>query len=249
MKEKLREHIEIVFSEAPATEETLGIKDEIYRNLCDRYDDLIAEGKSQTAAYGLAISGLGDVSEIVDGLRGKAIPETEENAEIPRNYRVVSDADREKIERYRVRSGILGSVAIALYILCWVPLVALALLAPDSAAAETVGITVMMLMIAAATSLIILKGAFKPACMTDEDGDESPEKRAAGDKKERKNPVLRIITGIIWGATLPLYLAVSFISGAWNITWIIFIIAVAVDNLTEAIFELLGKKNSDGSES
>ena len=38
------------------------------------------------------------------------------------------------------------------------------------------------------------------------------------------------------------YLLIGFFLGLWHPGWIVFIIAVAVENIIEAIFEIAGKK-------
>ena len=53
MNEKLREHIEELFKNAPQTRQAVEIKEEILQNTIDRYNDLKAEGKSDEAAYNI----------------------------------------------------------------------------------------------------------------------------------------------------------------------------------------------------
>lgn len=63
MKEELIQYINLLFAGAKDCED---IRQEILQNTLDRYDDLIAQGKVPEAAYRLAISGIGDISEILD---------------------------------------------------------------------------------------------------------------------------------------------------------------------------------------
>ena len=62
MKDQLIRYVDLLFAGAPDASE---IKQEILQNTLDRYDDLIAQGKSPQAAYSLSISGIGDVSELL----------------------------------------------------------------------------------------------------------------------------------------------------------------------------------------
>ena len=62
MREQLKQYVELLFAGAKDCED---IKQEILQNTLDRYDDLIAEGKVPEAAYRLAITGIGDVNEIL----------------------------------------------------------------------------------------------------------------------------------------------------------------------------------------
>lgn len=63
MREQLVNYVELLFAGAPNSNE---VKQEILQNTLDRYDDLLVQGKSPEAAYRQAISGIGDISEILD---------------------------------------------------------------------------------------------------------------------------------------------------------------------------------------
>ena len=62
MREQLIQYVTLLFAGANDCED---IRQEILQNTLDRYDDLIAQGKVPEAAYRLAISGIGDISEIL----------------------------------------------------------------------------------------------------------------------------------------------------------------------------------------
>ena len=71
MKEQLIQYVNLLFAGTTGSED---IKQEILQNTLDRYDDLIAEGKSPEAAYRLAIVGIGDVNEILGNQPKTAVP-------------------------------------------------------------------------------------------------------------------------------------------------------------------------------
>ena len=50
------------------------------------------------------------------------------------------------------------------------------------------------------------------------------------------------MSSVLWSVTTAGYLLIGFLLGAWHPGWIVFIIATAIDNVIEAIFELAGKK-------
>ena len=62
MREQLIQYVSLLFAGAKDCED---IKQEILQNTLDRYDDLVAGGKTPEAAYQLAIAGIGDVSELL----------------------------------------------------------------------------------------------------------------------------------------------------------------------------------------
>ena len=79
MREQLIQYVTLLFAGAQDCADT---KQEILQNTLDRYDDLVAQGKSPEAAYRLAIGGIGDINEILAAepetaaLRQPAKPET-----------------------------------------------------------------------------------------------------------------------------------------------------------------------------
>ncbi len=266
MKNKIKDYIDLIFADATECAKKREMKEEMYANVSDRYDDLINEGKSEAAAYNISISGIGDISELIDSINKEygekseqyaqsAQPEDDFNPYSNGKYakrREFTDKEKAEIEKYRTRRGIMNSAAIVLYILCWVPLVAITVITEsmggDSDVAATVGICIMMVMVAVATVLMVMKSSIKPICLRgvsnseldedDEDDDEDQPKKS----KRRKNPALTAINGAVWTLTIVAYFVISFLSGAWHLTWLMFLIAAAVENIISAVFELCGKK-------
>ena len=68
MKEKLRDYLDLIFADAPDCRRTKELKEEMYANVCDKYDDLIAEGKSEASAYNISVAGIGDISELLESI-------------------------------------------------------------------------------------------------------------------------------------------------------------------------------------
>ena len=105
MREQLQQYVTLLFAGAQDCED---IQQEILQNTLDHYDDLIAQGKCPEAAYRLAISGIGDINEI---LSGAPIAET------PVPAPAVPEEDSKK--------KMMRAIAVALYILCPVPVILL----------------------------------------------------------------------------------------------------------------------------
>jgi len=208
MREQLIQYVELLFAGAKDCED---IKQEILQNTLDRYDDLIAEGKVPEAAYRLAITGIGDINEI---LGASSVHAPTQNGNIPSPAPEENDSSRKKIMR---------AVAVGLYILCPVPLFILSELG-----AATLGLCGLLVMVAVATALIIL-GAKKDA--SDE---ESEEAMSMTPQQELRKGIRSLISAI----GLVVYLVVSIWSGAWYITWLIFPIVGAVQGLANAILDL-----------
>lgn len=126
---------------------------------------------------------------------------------------------------------ILRAVAVGLYILCPIPLILLSEFGLD-----ILGVCILLFIVAAATFLIIL-GAKK-------DDDNNAEEKS----REPLSPGQRLresIDSLIGTITLILYLVISFVTRAWSITWVIFLISGAVKGLVNAILDLKEAKNHE----
>ena len=207
MNEKLRNYIDGLFENAPKTVRAVELKEEMYQNLTDKYNDLIAEGKSEESAYNIAIASIGDVEILISGLSGEKQMESEAS---------------------RKRSAILTAVAIALYILCPVPVILLQ---------NTVGVMALFLFVAAATGLLIYNGVTRERYVKTDDTMVEDFKEWKQHSKQ-KNKAADAIVGSFWLIAVCVYIVVSFMTGAWHITWIIFLIAAAVASLIRGIFML-----------
>lgn len=209
MREQLIQYVNLLFAAAQDADE---IRAEILQNTLDRYDDLLAQGKSPEAAYRLAISGIGDISEILD----TASP-TEPS--LLQNQNLIP-AEEDDPKRKKLRA-----IAIALYILCAIPLFIL-----SDLGMESLGISLTIMMVAAATYVMMITKRSNGAD-DDEDEEETRDTSPHGELKKS-------INDIIWAVGLGIYLLVSFITGAWYITWIIFPLIGSVQGLIKAIFDL-----------
>lgn len=218
MNEKLREYVEGLFADFPKTKQTVEIKEEILQNTIDRYNDLLAEGKTPEAAYNISVSGIGDVSHLIDSV---IAPITS------------SGYTKEEIAASERKRTILLSVSVALYILCIAPLI----LIGDIPKLENLAMFLMFLMIAIATALIIYRNGIKLNYNKSDGTVIEDFKQWNHDKKESKS-LFAAINGAIWAIILVIYFAVSFLTGAWYITWLIFFIGSAISNIVKAIFDL-----------
>ena len=66
MREKISVYVDELFSDAALTIRNAEVQQEILQHALDRYDDLIAAGKSEQEAYDEAVGGIGDVSELYE---------------------------------------------------------------------------------------------------------------------------------------------------------------------------------------
>ena len=107
MENKLRAYMDHLFQDVPNTKKAVEVKEEILQNIVDKYHDLVAEGKSEEAAYNIAIASIGDLDELLASLK--------DSSQTP------NQIDSENYMAWRKKSAIRISVAIMLYILCVTP--------------------------------------------------------------------------------------------------------------------------------
>lgn len=212
MREQLKQYVDLLFAGARDCED---IKQEILQNTLDRYDDLIAEGKVPEAAYRLAITGIGDVNEIL-GTSAKTSP-------------TPSTAAPKRSEDDTPAKKLMRAIAVGLYILCPVPLIVLANLGLD-----ILGVCGLLTFIAVATVLIILGDA------KDDEEEDAKEASLTPNHQLKKS-----IDSLIGTITLVLYFVISFLTRAWSITWVIFLISGAVKGLVNAILDLKEAKKHE----
>lgn len=203
MREQLIQYVQLLFAGAADCDDT---RQEILQNTLDRYDDLIAAGKTPEAAYRLAIMGIGDINEILGRAPG-ATP-------------LPAPAVKPEEQDTPVKK-LLRAIAVGLYILCPIPLFVLS----GMRNMGIPGLCGTLTLVAVATVLIIL-GAKKET----ENADVEPG--------TPQSALAKSINGLIWAIGLAIYFIVSFLTGAWYITWVIFPITAAVQGLVKAILDL-----------
>ena len=206
MRERLIQYVELLFAGANDAGE---IKQEILQNTLDRYDDLIDQGKSPDAAYRLAISGIGDINEIL-------------NSTCQPDSQTASDNQPVQPEVDSNRSKNLRAIAIALYILSIVPVLVFE---------SNIGISLMFVIVAIATALIIIAGR---SSRRNSHGD----RRAAHYEISPQQQLRKSVGSVIRAIGLVTYFILSFATHAWHITWLIFPIIGAVEGLVFACMDL-----------
>ena len=176
-----------------------------------QYVNLLFAGAQDADEIRAEISDIGDISEILS-----ATPPAEPTDTHGSNVTPAEDDPKRKK---------LRATAIALYILCAIPLFIL-----SDLGVETLGLSLTIMMVAAATYLMMIT---KRNNATDEDEDESETCDRSPQSELKKS-----IDNIIWAVGLGVYLLVSFITGAWYITWIIFPLIGSIQGLINAIMDL-----------
>lgn len=211
MREQLIRYVELLFAGA---ENAGDIQQEILQNTLDRYDDLIAQGKTPEAAYRLAISGIGDINEIL-GSTGGAAPKATGAVPQPVQKGMV-DAKWQPLLRV---------LSIVCYILCPLPLFLIQ---------DEVGLCLLLVMVALGVALGMLASP----------GKGNSESETTGKEVSAPRQAVRSLIGI---TGLAFYLAVSFATRAWWLTWLVFPLTGCVSGLVMAVWDLCVQKGGVAS--
>lgn len=212
MREQLIQYVNLLFAGSPEQEE---MKQEILQNTLDRYDDLVAQGKSPEAAYRLAISGIGDINEVLGSAAPSPAPDTPtEAANVDYRGRPLPTAKKKAMQ----------AVAIGMYICCVLPVIALGNIGDG-----VLGVCLMFLLIAAATVLIIMSSDSK------ENAKNKKKNYAQMTPQQKQRKAIEKTADTI---ALVLFFVLSFSTGAWYITWLIFPILTAVKGIVFACVDL-----------
>ena len=203
MKDQLIKYIDLLFAGAPHAGD---IKQEILQNTLDRYDDLIAQGKSPQAAYQLAISGIGDMNEILGCSSDSTI-----------SSKVSSEELKPSVKEKPAWKKVRLAIGVCLYILCPIPLFVFQ---------NEAGLCGLLCLVAVATALMIVSS------------ENAKNEKNADSTQTKESELRKAVRSIIWSVGMCIYLAFSFLTNAWYITWVIFPLIAAVQGLVIACMDL-----------
>lgn len=226
MEYRIRAYVDELFQGAPRTQRAYELKVELTQNLLDKYFALLSEGKSQDDAYNLTVMSIGDVQELFAGLTEDAPPSPTPQAAVP-----VPGSNR---------SALVVTIAVMLYILSVVPLIVLStLFGGYGDGAPVLGVAIMFVMIACATGLLIYNHMTKPKNQPYvAPGTVVEDFKQWQSGKSHKKQMMKSIRAAYWPLVLAFYFLISFGTGKWYITWVVFLIAPAVDSIINAVLSL-----------
>ncbi len=217
MEQQIRAYVDELFAETVPSRKSVELKEEMIQNLTEKYNDLIAEGKTPEAAYNIAIAGIGDISYLLKDLEKEA-------------------SDPKVSASQRQRTAMFTAIAVMLYIVSVVPLILLASLV-HRPGAPIIGVVIMFVLIALATGLLIYNGMTKPKYKKADETIVEEFREWQSESHERKS-LRKAIGTALWAITVAVYIIVSFLTGMWHITWVIFLVAVAINAILNASFTL-----------
>lgn len=218
MNERIRKHMNMLFETAPKTRKAMDLKEEMTRNACDKFDDLVSEGYAQEEAYQNVIASIGDVSELFEELEEKSL------------YTMTEEQRRKKAILTAMSVGIYIFAAVVFFLFVWA----------DSFFGGYRDLTTLGLVIAGAvcippTCILVYVANLYPDYKKREDNlVEEYKERSSSSKREKA--IRNSVYTIIWMVTFILYFLISFMTGAWYITWVIFLMGCCGQAIAALVF-------------
>ncbi|MBR6079700.1 MAG: hypothetical protein IKP60_06065 [Treponema sp.] len=227
MDSKIKNYVDVLFKDVPKTKKAMELKEEILSTLNEHFEAHIAEGKSENQAYTDSLADLGDVDELLKSL------EPEMDLKI-------------KIDEYRKKRAKYTSISVVLYVLGLVCLIGLPGITSvfglgNEDKTGIIGLILMFVFAAVGTAFIVYVNMSAPQDVKDYlTKNDSAESSGRGHR--RGNRTVDSFMPIYWTLVLVVYMFVSFKTGAWYISWLIWVIGYAVK---EAIYAFTGKNEKD----
>lgn len=224
MNERIRNHINQLFEDAPKTRKAFELKEELLANSEERYQDLVTNGIEPEDAIRNVINSIGSVEELFQGL---------EEPELK---------DREEYKEYIKKAARYKTIAAGIYIFSVALFFFFVYLDNEMGWGMRTDFIMPGLIIALVIDII-------PTCMLVYISSLAPGYRSLGYsvvedfkewqcKAQKSRSVKNALSGVLWTAALFFYFAVSIITLAWYVTWIIFLVAACLQTVIVLIFRL-----------
>ncbi len=220
MIDKIRNKVEMLFEGAPQTKKAFELQEELIVNLTEKYNDLVSLGKAQDEAYNNVIASIGDVDELIRGLKQND----------------VFSIEREEKERKKTALVVAG--AVGLYVLSVLVLITLAAIFRVDGVIAFISFAVIA---GASTCMLIYHFMSRPSYIkADETLVEEFKEWKQG--HSQRNQLCKSLISIMWTIIVAIYLLISFTLRIWAYSWIIFIIGAVIEQIIKLLFDMRNMK-------
>ena len=254
MRKKLIAYVNDLFAQAPKNPQARDLHDEILLNTLDRFDEEVAAGQPEQAAFDAAVAGIGDIDELLEPLGANksdvifrrviaialyvccVIPVilTEAFGGVAETVGICLMFVLAALATYLLLSANvtaktkkrkrLRALGIALYVVCVTPTILFDGLLGGKAG-EAVGVSLMFLIAAAATGLVVYSA--------NRTVKKTPARTAAVQKETEEKTTSKlssILTPIYWICVVGIFCALGVFWG-WPFAWLVFPMAGAVADM------------------
>lgn len=225
IENKLQHYLTVLFANIPKSRKASELKQELLSNMLERYNDYISEGKNEDEAYKLTIESIGNTDELLSSIT------PDENLQ-------------NKINSYKQMKARNIAIGVGLYFIAVASLIGIAglseVLGKNEELGGIIGFLTMFVLCAIATGLII----YTNICIPQE---VEPYVKDVGnkdfDKSTKKGRYYSAILELFWLIVTVIYLGLSFLTHAWHITWLIWLIGAALAQVIKLVYS--GQKEED----
>ncbi len=219
MDRKIKNYVDFLFVDVPYSRKADELKEEIVADMLLNYEKYLQEGKTENEAYSLVIGSVEDLDQLLIDVE-------------------LNDEFRKKVNYYRRRNAINTALGVSMYIIGAAFLIGIGGFGEYTTNPNfygLIGLLSLLLISAAATGLIVYTHMSTPAEYKDYNEGAEYEFRYLDRKHSR---LLTNMLSIYWTIVALIYLATSFITGRWDITWIIWIIGSVFQSILKTVFEI-----------
>lgn len=217
MIEELKNQIDELFEAAPKTRAAYELKEELLANSTERYRDLTAENIPEREALDIVINSIGDINQLF-------VKEHQEQA-----YLAGQLFKAEAVKK----AALLKAVGTGMYIMGF----CLMMITMHFFSSPLLSWGVLIMTAAVATGILVYANAAYPKYQR---GDDTmvEEFREWNSSRQIKKTFRQSVTIIVWMLILTTYFLLSFATGAWYITWIIFLIGICAHAVVNLVFQI-----------
>lgn len=221
MNERIKAHLDFLMQDAPKTRRVEEMKEELLAGCLDKYEDLTANGMDPETAYRKVIDGIGDVKELLDHIER------------------TSAFDPVGAEEKRKKRAFFTSIGICFYFIAIAVIIFYSFLGVPA-----IGAALMVLCLGIG-SVLLIYGRMTTIIRYEKTDDtivEELKEQMTYGKKGSKMAGLAFSS--LWCIVVVLYFLISFVSGAWHVSWIIFVIGAGIQSLMSGWFFPQSKSKS-----
>lgn len=217
MNERILKYAEDLFKDAPPKRRIFEMREELTADMNDKFNDYVGGGMSENEAFQSVVEGIGDIGGLIDDIE-----------------QMDRDGVKERKRDTAALVPLLRAIAIGLYIFGMVA----AIFCDAVLAFGDVSILIAMCIWAVATALLVYAGSIskkKKYVKEDDTFVEGYKEKISGgsDKNSRMHSAA---SSSLWLFIVIIYLALSFTSWQWHITWVIFLVGAVLQQILSAFF-------------
>lgn len=224
-KTRLRAHLDELFAGAPHTRAAYELQEELFVNSMEKYTDLLSEGMPAETAYQTVVAGIGNVDEIF--------------AELGVEPAGASAAPMGVTEEQRQKSAVTTAIAIGLYVFAGVVMFAGFALSEAlySDVVALLGLVVALAVCIIPTVMLVYNAKRYPTYEKKEETVVENFKEFTSESQQRK-AMRGAVSSLVWTLILIAYFVISFTTGAWAYTWLLFIIGGCIESIVSLAFSM-----------